>query len=80
MTTPYINGHMIDEEASAMTAVVNPASGKAFSKVFMARPEHMTRAIDAAYAVKDVWETSPRPNADDPDSAPRTFSNRCDPK
>ena len=28
---------------------------QAFSKVFMARPEHMTRAIDAAYAVKDVW-------------------------
>ena len=38
-----------------MTPVVNPASGKAFSKVLMARPEHMTRAIDAAYSVKDVW-------------------------
>jgi aldehyde dehydrogenase (NAD+) len=55
MTTPYINGHMIDEEPAAMTPVVNPASGKPFSKVFMARPEHMTRAIDAAYAVKDIW-------------------------
>jgi acyl-CoA reductase-like NAD-dependent aldehyde dehydrogenase len=55
MTTPYINGHMIDVEPAAMTPVVNPASGKPFSKVFMARPEHMTRAIDAAYAVKDVW-------------------------
>ncbi len=55
MTAPYINGHAIDEEAASMTPVVNPASGKTFSKVFMARPEHMTRAIDAAYAVKDVW-------------------------
>jgi acyl-CoA reductase-like NAD-dependent aldehyde dehydrogenase len=55
MTTPYINGQMIEVEAAAMTPVVNPASGKTFSKVFMARPEHMTRAIDAAYAVKDVW-------------------------
>jgi aldehyde dehydrogenase (NAD+) len=54
-TTPYINGQMIEAEASAMAPVVNPASGKEFSKVFMARPEHMTRAIDAAYAVKDVW-------------------------
>ena len=55
MTTPYINGQMIEVDPAAMTPVVNPASGKAFSKVFMARPEHMTRAIDAAYAVKDVW-------------------------
>src|ERR1700722_6425587 len=58
MTTPYINGQMIEEEPTAMVPVVNPASGKAFSKVFMARPEHMTRAIDAAYAVKDVWGNS----------------------
>ena len=55
MPTPYINGHMIEAEESALTPVVNPANGKAFSKVLMARPEHMTRAIDAAYAVKDVW-------------------------
>lgn len=55
MTTPYINGQMIEVDPAAMTPVVNPASGKPFSKVFMARPEHMTRAIDAAYAVKDVW-------------------------
>jgi aldehyde dehydrogenase (NAD+) len=55
MTTPYINGQMIEAEAADMTPVVNPASGKAFAKVFMARPEHMTKAIDAAYAVKDVW-------------------------
>ncbi len=58
MTTPYINGHMIDIEEADFTPVVNPASGKTFSKVFMARPEHMTRAIDAAYAVKDVWGNS----------------------
>lgn len=55
MTAPYINGSTIEAEASSMTPVVNPANGKPFSKVFMARPEHMTQAIDAAYAVKDVW-------------------------
>ena len=55
MTTTYINGQMIEVEPAAMMPVVNPANGKAFSKVFMAKPEHMTRAIDAAYAVKDVW-------------------------
>src|ERR1700730_15107160 len=58
MTAPYIDGQTIEIEPSAMTAVVNPANGKPFSKVFMARPEHMTRAIDAAYAVKDVWGNS----------------------
>lgn len=55
MPTPYINGRMIEAEESALTPVVNPANGKTFAKVLMARPEHMTRAIDAAYAVKDVW-------------------------
>ncbi len=55
MTTPYINGQMIEVDPASMTLVVNPASGKPFAKVFMARPEHMTRAIDAAYAVKDLW-------------------------
>jgi aldehyde dehydrogenase (NAD+) len=55
MTAPYINGQTIAVEESALTPVVNPATGKAFAKVFMAKPEHMTRAIDAAYAVKDLW-------------------------
>src|SRR3984957_6675857 len=55
MTAPYINGQTIEADPAAMVPVMNPANGKAFSKVFMARPEHMTRAIDAAYAVKDVW-------------------------
>lgn len=55
MTAPYINGQTITVDEAGMAPVVNPANGKAFSKVFMARPEHMTRAIDAAYAVKDVW-------------------------
>ncbi len=54
-TAPYINGHTIDVQDSALTPVVNPANGKTVAKVFMAGPEHMTRAIDAAYAVKDVW-------------------------
>src|SRR5215475_14334996 len=55
ITTPYINGQEIAVDPAAMTPVVNPANGKAFSKVFMARPEDMTRAIDAAHAVKDLW-------------------------
>src|SRR6516165_1473613 len=55
ITTPYINGQEIAVDPAAMTPVVNPANGKPFSRVFMARPEHMTRAIDAAYAVKDLW-------------------------
>jgi aldehyde dehydrogenase (NAD+) len=55
MTAPYINGQTIAVEESALTPVVNPATGKPIAKVFMAGPEHMRRAIDAAYAVKDVW-------------------------
>ncbi len=55
ITAPYINGQEIPVDPAAMTPVVNPANGEAFSKVFMARPEDMTRAIDAAYAVKDLW-------------------------
>jgi vanillin dehydrogenase len=55
MTAPYINGQTMVVEESALTPVVNPANGKAFAKVFMAKPEHMTKAIDAAYAVKDLW-------------------------
>src|SRR5215470_23289 len=55
MIAPYINGQTIQIDPGAMTPVVNPANGKAFSKILMARPEDMTRAIDAAYAVKDIW-------------------------
>lgn len=55
MTAPYINGQTIEVEESALTPVVNPANGKPIAKVFMAGPEHMKRAIDAAHAVKDVW-------------------------
>src|SRR6201999_1625203 len=55
MTAPYINGQTIEIEPSAMTPVINPHNGKAFSKVFMGRPEHVTRAIVAAWAVNDVW-------------------------
>jgi aldehyde dehydrogenase (NAD+) len=55
MTAPYINGQTLAVEESALTPVVNPANGKTFAKVFMAKPEHMTQAIDAAYAVKDLW-------------------------
>jgi aldehyde dehydrogenase (NAD+) len=55
MTAPYINGVTIEADQAEMTAVVNPANGKTIAKVFMAKPEHMTKAIDAAYAVKDLW-------------------------
>ena len=51
----YSNGQRIEAEPAAMAPLMNPANGKAFSKVFMARPDHMARAINAAYAVKDVW-------------------------
>ncbi len=55
MTAPYINGITIEADQAEMTAVVNPANGKTIAKVLMAKPEHMTKAIDAAYAVKDLW-------------------------
>ena len=54
-TTPYINGAPIDVPPAALADVVNPATQRPFAKVFMAQPEHMRRAIDAAYACKDVW-------------------------
>ena len=54
-TAPYINGQTIDVDDSTLTAVVNPANGQTIAKVFMAGPEHMTKAIDAAYAAKDAW-------------------------
>lgn len=53
--TPYINGRAIEVEEGAMTAVLNPADGRQFAKVFMAGPEHMRQAIDASYAAKDLW-------------------------
>ncbi len=55
LTAPYINGKTIEAEGTPLTPVVNPANGKAFSKILMATPAQMRAAIDAAYAVKDVW-------------------------
>jgi acyl-CoA reductase-like NAD-dependent aldehyde dehydrogenase len=54
-TTPYINGAPIEASPAAFADVINPATQRAFAKVFMAQPEHMRRAIDAAYASKDAW-------------------------
>lgn len=54
-TTPYIDGAPLDAPPAALTDVINPANSRAFSRVLMARPEHMTSAIDAAYAAKDSW-------------------------
>src|SRR5580692_5893789 len=54
-TAPYINGAPIEVADSALAPVVNPANGQTVAKVFMAGPEHMAKAIDAAYAAKDKW-------------------------
>jgi vanillin dehydrogenase len=54
-TTPYINGAPLEAPLAAFADVINPANHRAFSKVLMARPEHMTSAIDAAYAAKNSW-------------------------
>jgi acyl-CoA reductase-like NAD-dependent aldehyde dehydrogenase len=54
-TTPYINGHAIEVADSDLAPVINPANGQTISRVFMARPQDMKKAIDAAYAAKDAW-------------------------
>ena len=54
-TTPYINGAPIEALPALLTDVINPASRKPFAKVLMAQPDHMRKAIDAAYAAKDSW-------------------------
>ena len=54
-TTPYINGVPIQAPPAALTDVINPATQKPFAKVLMAQPDHMRKAIDAAYAAKDAW-------------------------
>ncbi len=55
MTTPFINGAPVEAAESELTPVTNPANGRPFAKILMASPRHMTDAIDAAYAVKDLW-------------------------
>ncbi len=57
-TTPYINGSTLDVPPASLTDVVNPANRRPFAKVFMAGPDHMRKAIDAAYAAKDAWGNS----------------------
>jgi aldehyde dehydrogenase (NAD+) len=54
-TTPYINGAPIEAPPAAFADVVNPATQRPIAKVFLAQPEHMRRAIDAAYSSKDGW-------------------------
>ena len=54
-TTPYINGVAIEAPPAAFSDVINPASRKPFARVPMAQPDHMRKAIDAAYAAKDAW-------------------------
>ncbi|HTT18810.1 MAG TPA: aldehyde dehydrogenase family protein [Candidatus Sulfotelmatobacter sp.] len=54
-TTPYIDGVPIQAPPAAFSDVINPASQKPFAKVLMAQPDHMRKAIDAAYAAKDSW-------------------------
>ncbi len=55
MTTPYINGQMIEVEPAAMTPVMNLPAAAGFRRSSWRSPATTTRAIDAAYAVKDVW-------------------------
>lgn len=54
-TTPFINGSPIVAPPSGFRDVLNPADQQPFAKVFMAQPEHMRQAIDAAYAAKQSW-------------------------
>jgi len=54
-TTPYINGAPIEAPPASLSDVINPASRKPFAKVLMAQPDHMRKAIDAAYGAKDSW-------------------------
>ena len=54
-TTPYINGAPIEAPPAAFSDVINPANRKPFAKVLMAQPDHMRKAIDAAYAAKNAW-------------------------
>jgi aldehyde dehydrogenase (NAD+) len=53
--TPFIAGSPIEVPASAFSDVVNPANQRAFAKVFMAQPEHVRWAIDAAEAARPSW-------------------------
>ena len=54
-TSPYIYGAPIEAPPAAFADVVIPATQRPFAKVFLAQPEHMRRAIDAAYSSKDGW-------------------------
>jgi vanillin dehydrogenase len=54
-TTPFINGAPIGAPPASLSDVINPASQKPFAKVLMAQPDHMRKAIDAAYGAKDSW-------------------------
>jgi len=61
LSTPYIGGKSLEIPPAALSDVINPASQKAFAKVFMAEQEHMHAAINAADAAKKGWAaTAPR--------------------
>jgi acyl-CoA reductase-like NAD-dependent aldehyde dehydrogenase len=51
-STPYIAGKNIDVPPSSLSDVVNPANQRPFARIFMAKAEHMSAAIDAADAAK----------------------------
>lgn len=55
---PYINGQVLTLEEKNQTMVMNPADGKPVSKVSMAGPAEMTKAIDAAAAAAPAWGNS----------------------
>jgi aldehyde dehydrogenase (NAD+) len=59
MTTPFINGASVEAGESELTPVTNPANGRPFAKILMGSPQHMSDAIGAAHAVKDLWGNTP---------------------
>jgi aldehyde dehydrogenase (NAD+) len=59
LSTPYIDGKAIEVAPSALGDVLNPADQKPFAKIFMGQEQHMRAAIDAAYAAKTSWASSP---------------------
>jgi aldehyde dehydrogenase (NAD+) len=53
--TPYIGGTPIEVPEGAFADVICPADQRPFAKVYMAKADDMTRAIDAAAAAQKPW-------------------------
>ncbi len=55
LRTPYIGGTPIEVPEGALADVCRPSDQRPFAKVYMAKADEMTRAIDAADAAKKSW-------------------------